>query len=318
MDRSVLRGQIPHALDRTDIAGLGPVRRGKVRDIYELAAKDALLFVTTDRISAFDRILGTVPFKGELLTGLAAAWFERTKDVCRNHVLDRPDPASLVVKALRPVPVEVVVRGFLTGSLWRDYEAGKHGVYGIELAPGLARDSAFEAPLITPTTKEEVGTHDMPISEAEILSRGLVDARTWGEIVEKAKALFTAGQGWARSRGLELVDTKYEFGLDAEGGVWLMDEIHTPDSSRYWRRTDEGMRALDKEFLRQWLLARGWKGDGPPPEIPDDTWCDLAERYVELYELLEGREPELHPGPSAARVEANLRKAGLVAPVGAT
>ena len=313
MDRSLIHAQIPHALANSELTGFGPVRRGKVRDIYQLPQRDALLFITSDRISAFDRILGTVPFKGELLTGLAAGWFERTRDVCRNHILDQPDPAALVVRALRPVAIEVVVRGFLTGSLWRDYTAGKHTVYGIDLPPGLQKDSAFETPIITPTTKEEVGTHDRPISEAEILASGRVEPRVWRDITERAVALFRSGQAWARLRGLELVDTKYEFGLDAAGGLWLMDEIHTPDSSRFWQRTSEGLKALDKEFLRQWLIAHDWQGDGPPPAIPNETWVDLAMRYVELYQLLEGHEPQLHGGPSTARLEANLKKANLIA-----
>jgi phosphoribosylaminoimidazole-succinocarboxamide synthase len=313
MDRALLKAQIPHALATSDLHGVGPVRRGKVRDIYTLGGRGALLFITTDRISAFDRILGTVPFKGELLTDIAANWFDRTRDVCRNHILDRPDPAALVVKALNPIAVEVVVRGYLTGSLWRDYEGGRHTAYGIDLAKGLAKDSAFEQPIITPTTKEEVGTHDRPISAKELIATGRVDARTWNELSEKALALFAAGQSWARQRGLALVDTKYEFGVDGHGGLWLMDEIHTPDSSRYWRETPEGPRALDKEFLRQWLIARGWSGDGPPPAIPDDTWVDLAMRYVELFTLLEGREPALHGGPSQARLEGNLQRAGLTA-----
>jgi phosphoribosylaminoimidazole-succinocarboxamide synthase len=312
MDRSLLHAQIPHALTSIDLPALGPTRRGKVRDIFALPSRDALLFVTSDRISAFDRILGTVPFKGELLTGMAVAWFERTRDVCRNHIIDRPDPAALVVKALRPVSIEVVIRGFITGSLWRDYESGKHSVYGIDLPQGLKKDSAFETPIITPTTKEEVGLHDRPISEEEILVSGRVDARTWAQITERAQALFAAGQAWARSRGLELVDTKYEFGLDASGGVWLMDEIHTPDSSRYWQRTADGHRALDKEFLRQWLIVQGWSGEGAPPAIPNEIWVDLAQRYIELYALLEGQEPTLHPGPSKLRVEDSLKKAGLL------
>lgn len=311
-DRQLFLDQVAHALEGTDYSDRLPLRRGKVRDVYELPGRGALLFVTSDRISAFDRLLGTVPFKGELLTGLAASWFERTKDVCRNHVLDRPDPQALVVRALTPVPVEVVVRGYLTGSLWRDYAAGQHGVYGVALAPGLAQDALFETPIITPTTKEAVGRHDEPISREALLARGLVTAKVWSEIEEKAIALFRAGQAWAATRGLVLVDTKYEFGLDASGGLWLMDEIHTPDSSRYWRDTPDGRRALDKEFLRQWLIARGWKGEGPPPEIPAQTRVDLALRYVELVELLEGRPPQLHPGPAGARLETNLRAAGLL------
>lgn len=310
--RATVEAQLPHALAQTRWSGLGDVRRGKVRDIYGLPSRGALLFVTTDRISAFDRVLGTVPFKGELLTGLAHAWFERTAHVCRHHVLDRPDPAALVVRELAPVPVEVVVRGYLSGSLWRDYEAGKPDVYALELPPGLARDQAFDTPRITPTTKEAVGTHDQPISEAQLLARGLVDARTWAEIREKALGLFAAGQAWAASRGLVLVDTKYEFGLDASGGVWVMDEIHTPDSSRYWRRTPEGTRSLDKEFLRQWLIAHGWSGEGPAPALPDATRVDLAMRYVELFQTLEGRSPELAVGSSEARLVSNLASAGLL------
>lgn len=311
MDEQILRAQIPHALAHTELSGLGPVRRGKVRDIYELPARDALLFVTSDRISAFDVGLGTIPFKGELLTGLAASWFERTADVCRNHLLEQPDPQAMVVRRLDPVQVEVVIRGFLTGSLWRDYRAGKHTAYGLELPSGMEEGQPFDAPIVTPTTKAHEG-HDLPISEAEILSRGLVERRTWDEIVEKAKALFLAGQDWARRQGLELVDTKYEFGLDASGGVWLMDEIHTPDSSRYWEQTPEGRRQLDKEFLRQWLISRGWSGDGEPPFIPDETRMELAERYARLFARLEGREPELHSGPAAQRLEENLRRAGIL------
>lgn len=310
--RQTLSAQIPHTLARASLPALGEARQGKVRDIYRLPSRGALLFVTTDRISAFDRVLGTVPFKGELLTGMAHAWFERTAHVCRHHVLDRPDPCALVVRELTPVPVEVVVRGFITGSLWRDYAAGARDPYGVHLPDGLRQDQAFEAPIITPTTKEAVGTHDQPISEAELLARGLVTPRIWAEIREKALGLFAAGQGWARQRGLELVDTKYEFGLDAQGGLWVMDEIHTPDSSRYWKKTPEGHKALDKEFLRQWLLSRGWKGDGPPPEIPGDTLVDLALRYVELFEALEGAEPRLEAGPTAVRLEANLRRAGII------
>jgi phosphoribosylaminoimidazole-succinocarboxamide synthase len=311
MDRQLLRAQIPHVLKESALPALGEPRRGKVRDVYSLPARDALLFVTSDRISAFDRVLGTVPFKGELLTGLAAAWFARTAHVCRHHVLDRPDPAALVVRALRGVPVEVVVRGFLTGSLWRDYVAGRDP-YGLALPPGLNEGAAFPTPVITPTTKEAIGTHDEPLSEREVVARGLVSAARWTEITEKAQGLFAAGQQWARSRGLELVDTKYEFGVDAQDGLWVMDEIHTPDSSRFWQRTADGVRALDKEFLRQWLIARGWQGDGPAPEIPDETWVDLAARYVELYALLEGAEPALVPGPSAQRLAKNLRKSGIL------
>lgn len=312
MDAQVFRNQIPHALRESHLPRLPTPYKGKVRDVYDLADRKALLFVTTDRISAFDVILGTVPFKGELLTALTASWFDRTKDLCPNHVLDRPDPAALVVRKLRGIPVEVVIRGFLTGSLWRDYASGRNAsAYGITLPDGFSEGHAFDTPLLTPTTKAAVGEHDMPISEAEILSRDLVTPKLWGEIRERSLALFRAGQEWARSRGLELVDTKYEFGVDDSGKLYVMDEIHTADSSRYWRQTPEGPRALDKEFLRQWLLKQGFSGHGTPPEIPADVLVELAGRYAELYEILEGRKPELHPGPVAERLDANLRRAGI-------
>ncbi len=312
IDRAGLSAQLAHTLSETALAGLASPRRGKVRDVYRLDA-ERLLLVATDRVSAFDRVLTTIPFKGEILTGLSHAWFERTRDIARNHLLERPDPAALVVRSLSPVPVEVVVRGFLAGSIARDYAAGKRELYGLRLPDGIAPGERLDPPLVTPTTKEEVGTHDRPVSETEVVARGLVPAGTWAEIREKALALFEAGQAWARAHGLELVDTKYEFGLDRAGSVWLIDEVHTPDSSRYWRQTPQGPQALDKEFLRQWLLSRGWKGDGPPPEIPDSTRVDLAQRYAELFETLEGRPPPLAVGASRDRLEQNLRRAGLIA-----
>jgi len=307
VDRATLEAQLPHALFETALVGLGSPRRGKVRDLYRLSTGGALLMVATDRVSAFDRVLGTVPFKGELLTGLAHVWFTRTQDVCRNHVLDRPDPAAMVVRDLMPLPVEVVVRGHLTGSLWRDYEAGRDP-YALALPRGLSKDASFDRPLVTPTTKAAPGAHDEPISEAELVARGHVDRRTWAEVREKALAMFAAGQAWAAQRGLVLVDTKYEFGLDAAGGVWLVDEVHTPDSSRYWHRTAAGTVALDKEFLRAWLMAQGFRGDGTPPPVPDAVRVDLAARYVELFTLLEGRAPELHPGPSSERLSRNVAR----------
>lgn len=312
MNLQLFRDQIPHALRESNIPRLPEPYRGKVRDVYELPQRDALLFVTTDRISAFDVVLGTVPFKGELLTSLATSWFDRTKDLCPNHLLDHPDPSAMVVRKLRGVPVEVVLRGRLTGSLWRDYRSGKNATaYGITLPEGLTEGHEFETPLLTPTTKAAVGEHDLPISETEILERRLVEPGVWDQIKEYSLALFRAGQDWARSRGLELVDTKYEFGLDASGKIFVMDEIHTADSSRYWRLTPEGPRALDKEFLRQWLLEQGYSGDGTPPEIPEDVLVELAARYAELFTILEGREPELQPGNVASRLDENLRRAGI-------
>jgi phosphoribosylaminoimidazole-succinocarboxamide synthase len=257
-----------------------------------------------------------------MLNRITAFWFERTRHVAQNHLLDVPDPSVLVVRKLRPLPVEVVVRGYITGSLWRDQEAGRGArAYGLALPPGLRKDEKLEKPILTPSTKEQVGTHDQPISPAELVARGAVTQRQWDEIADRALALFQVGQEWARTRGLILVDTKYEFGLDNELRLWLIDEIHTPDSSRYWIaegseerfRRGEDQRMLDKEFFRQWLIReRGWQGDGPAPEIPDEVRARIAGRYCDLVEQVTGEAPALRVGDTRARIEAALRERGYL------
>ena len=273
--------------------------------------------VTTDRLSAFDRVLTTIPFKGEVLNRITVFWFEKTKDVAPNHLQDVPDPSVLVVRKLRPLSLEMVVRGYLTGSLWRDFQAGRGAkAYGIELPAGMKKDQQFENPILTPSTKEEVGKHDLPISPGELVARGSVTQRQWDEIAQYALALFAKGQSWAKTRGLILVDTKYEFGVDESGKIFLIDEIHTPDSSRYWiadgseQRFAKGedQKMLDKEFFRQWLIReRGYQGDGPLPAIPDAVRAELAGKYVELAEKLTGEEPRLEVGDTRARIERALR-----------
>ncbi|HXN81988.1 MAG TPA: phosphoribosylaminoimidazolesuccinocarboxamide synthase [Myxococcales bacterium] len=321
MDRDqILRAQLPFTLREADFPGLGTLYRGKVRDNFSRG--DRIAMVTTDRISAFDRVLTTIPFKGEMLNRITAFWFERTRHVAQNHLLDVPDPSVLVVRKLRPLPVEVVVRGYITGSLWRDHEAGRGArAYGLTLPAGLRKDEKLEKPILTPSTKEAVGTHDQPISPAELVARGAVTQRLWDEIADRALALFQVGQEWARTRGLILVDTKYEFGLDNESRLWLIDEIHTPDSSRYWIadgseerfRRGEDQRMLDKEFFRQWLIReRSWQGDGPPPEIPDEVRARIAGRYCDLVEQVTGEAPALRVGDTRARIEAALRQRGYL------
>ena len=319
----VLRAQLPFTLREASpsLDSLGHVYRGKVRDTYRRG--DRLVMVTSDRLSAFDKVLTTVPFKGELLNRLALFWFEKTKDVAPNHVLDAPDPQVLVARACRPLPVEVVVRGYLTGSLWRDYLAG-HGAtaYGLALPEGMRKDEAFAEPIVTPSTKAPKGQHDLPLSPAEIVGRGLVEKAVWDRAVAYALALFDAGRRWAATRGLVLVDTKYELGLaEDDGALLVIDEIHTPDSSRYWLADGsaerfargEAQRMLDKENMRQWLIAeRGYLGDGPLPDIPDDVRVSLAEKYAELYERLTGDAPPLVVGPVGERVERALRAAGYL------
>jgi phosphoribosylaminoimidazole-succinocarboxamide synthase len=267
-------------------------------------------------------VLTTVPFKGELLNRLTVFWFDQTKDVAPNHILDVPDPSVLVVRKLQPVAVEMVVRGYITGSLWRDFEKGNGArAYGIELPMGLRRDQKFDQPILTPSTKEEVGKHDEPISPQELVARGTLTRRQWDEMARMALDLFAAGQAWARQRGLILVDTKYEFGVDAQGKIWVIDEIHTPDSSRYWiaegseERFEKGedQRNLDKEFFRQWLIReRGYQGDGPLPEIPDDVRAQLAGKYAQLVETLTGAAPQLEVGDTRARIEQALKTKGYL------
>lgn len=312
--------QLPHTLREADFPALGQLYRGKVRDNYSRG--DRIVMITTDRLSAFDRVLTTVPFKGELLNRLTVFWFEKTKDVAPNHILDVPDPSVLVVRKLQPLAVEMVVRGYITGSLWRDFEKGKGAkAYGIELPDGLRRDEKFDTPILTPSTKEEVGKHDEPISPQELVARGTINKKQWDAMARMTLDLFAAGQAWATKQGLILVDTKYEFGLDAQGKIWLIDEIHTPDSSRYWIaegsderfRKGEDQRMLDKEFFRQWLIReRGYQGDGPLPEIPDAVRAQLAGKYAELVQTLTGEAPKLEVGDARARIEKALQAKGYL------
>jgi len=315
----ILRAQLPHTLRQADFPNLGELYRGNVRDNFSKG--DRIAMITTDRLSAFDRVLTTVPFKGELLNRLTVFWFEKTKHLVPNHILDVPDPSVLIVQKLQPLSLEMVVRGYLTGSLYRDYQAGKGAkAYGIELDKDLRKDQKFDRAILTPSTKESVG-HDLPISPAELVKRGSVTQKQWEEVSRMALALFSAGQEWAKQRGLILVDTKYEFGTDSSGKIWVIDEIHTPDSSRYWiekgseERFNKGedQKMLDKEFFRQWLIReRNYQGDGPDPVIPDEVRAQLAGRYVELVETLTGEAPALVPGDTRARIEKSLIAKGYL------
>jgi phosphoribosylaminoimidazole-succinocarboxamide synthase len=312
---NLLRAQLPFTLREADFPALGSLYRGKVRDNFSKG--DRIAMITTDRLSAFDRVLTTVPFKGELLNRLTVFWFEKTRDVAPNHILDVPDPSVLVVRRLNPLPVEMVVRGYLTGSLWRDHQAGNGAkAYGLTIDTAMRKDEKFPTPILTPSTKAAIGEHDEPISPKELVARGACTQRQWDEMAAMTLSLFARGQEWANQRGLILVDTKYEFGVDAAGKIWLIDEIHTPDSSRYWIaegseerfRKGEDQRMLDKEFFRQWLIReRGYKGDGPLPEIPDEVRAQLAGKYCDLVETLTGEAPSLQPGDTRARIEAALK-----------
>lgn len=318
MARPVLREQLPYTLGETSFSMLGTKYEGKVRDTY--AQGDRLVLITSDRLSAFDRVLTTIPFKGELLNRLANFWFEKTKSLVPNHVLDNPDPNVTVARRCEAFPVEIVVRGYITGSLWRDYQQGAHTAYGVPFANGLKKDQRFDQAVITPSTKAPKGEHDEPISEAEILSRGLVSERDWRRATQAALTLFEEGQKWAATRGLILVDTKYEFGKQGDE-LYVIDEIHTPDCSRYWMADEyearfaagEDQRMMDKENIRQWLIKeRGWQGHGDAPEIPDEVRVDLAEKYASAYELITGNTLELQPGDAIERIERNLKAKGYL------
>ncbi len=315
---SRIRAQLPHTLRQLDLPGLGELYRGKVRDNY--GRGDRIVMITTDRISAFDHVLGTIPFKGEVLSRLTLFWFDKVKDLAPTHLIESPDPSVMVVKRARALPVEIVIRGYITGSLWRDYQAGKAGAYGVEWPRGLGKDQRLDEPVITPSTKAAYGKHDEPISEREILERKLMAPDVWREATATARRLFARGQEWARSRGLILVDTKYEMGI-AAGKLIVIDEIHTPDSSRYWvaegyeerlaRGAEQAM--LDKENIRQWLIQEhGFSGQGKPPPLTDDVRVMLAGKYIEVFERLTGTTFESEVGSVADRITANLRSKGYL------
>ena len=314
----LLRAQLPHTLRQVDLPALGELYRGKVRDNYTRG--DRMVMITTDRISAFDHVLGTIPFKGEVLSRLTTFWFDKVKDIAPTHLLAAPDPSVMVVRQARALPVEIVIRGYITGSLWRDYQAGKAGAYGIAWPAGLRKDQRFDQPIITPSTKAEYAQHDEPISEAEILRQRLVAPEVWREAIAVAQRLFARGQEWAASRGLILVDTKYEMGISG-GKLTVIDEIHTPDSSRYWVADGyaerfargEEQEMLDKENVRQWLIKEhGFSGHGAPPALSDEVRVMLARKYIEVFERLTGETFASPIGDVGARIERNLRATGYL------
>ena len=287
--------------------------RGKVRDIFDLG--DKLLISTSDRISAFDVVLSTIPCKGEVLNGLSNYWFDQTKDIIENHIEEKISSRSVIVAKCEVLPVEVVVRGYLTGSAWRDYEKG-NAVSGISLPKGMKFNQRFEKPLLTPSTKAERGDHDEPIASEEVVSRGVVEEKLWRRVEESAHALFRRGSELAAERGLILVDTKYEFGV-LDGKLLLIDEIHTPDSSRFWFKdtyeelfaAGEKQRKIDKEYLRQWLMEKGYMGSGTPPQIPDDVRVETAWRYIQAYQLITGT--DFAPSGNTAEAEERLIRSYL-------
>jgi phosphoribosylaminoimidazole-succinocarboxamide synthase len=299
LDPSLLASRLDLVLDDATIAELPNHYRGKVRDNYDLPDGRRII-IATDRLSAFDRSIAAIPCKGQVLTQTARFWFDHTGDICPNHVIEYPDPNVLVCRRLDIMPVEIVVRDYMAGttgtSIWSMYKAGRREMYGHRFADGLRENQKLPQTILTPTTKALDGEHDEPITPAEIVARGLLSAAQWAEVSAKALALFARGREMAAVRGLILVDTKYEFGLDARGRIILADEIHTPDSSRYWfaatypARFEAGQppEAFDKDVLRRWVAARcdPYRDDIPP--IPPLVIGQTAAIYIDAYERITG------------------------------
>lgn len=314
---ATLRAALGKTLDGTNFEGLGKRYEGKVRDNYSLADGRRIL-VTTDRISAFDRVLGTLPLKGQVLNRLSAWWFDVTKDVAPNHVLSVPDPNVVIGKDCRPLPVEMVVRAYLTGvtstSIWTAYSRGDRTFCGHALPDGLKKNDPLPQAILTPSTKAAKGGHDVSASREEILASGVVTAAEFDRAGEIAMALFKRGQEVCAERGLILADTKYELGIDKDGTMVVIDEIHTPDSSRYWFQSSYASRiaageepeSFDKEYVRRYLAGIGFTGDGPIPPIPDDVRVEASRRYIAAFEAIADQPFTPNEEEPVARIRRNL------------
>jgi phosphoribosylaminoimidazole-succinocarboxamide synthase len=314
---TIIRKNLKNTLEVTDFPGLGKRLKGKVRDVY--VQDDKIFFITTDRQSAFDRNLALIPFKGQVLTQASAFWFDATRDIVPNHFLSLPDPNVMVCRKCRIFPVEFVVRGYLTGvtatAAWTAYEKGEREFCGNILPDGMVKNQAFASPLLTPTTKSD--EHDEKISPREIVERSLMTAPEWEEAARISLALFRRGQEIAARNNLILVDTKYELGTDETGRIVLCDEVHTPDSSRFWIRDSYAERFargvepenIDKEFLRLWFKEHcdPYK-DEVLPEAPEDLVVELSRRYIQLYEMITGKKFDFGGELVAERIRGNLKK----------
>lgn len=315
-DTAAIVAALPYCLTQTDFA-FGTKYQGKVRDTYDLG--DKLILITTDRQSAFDRVIASVPYKGQVLNLASAWWFEQTEHLVPNHLIAVPDPNVMIAKKCQVFPIEFVVRGYITGttstSLWTQYNKGVRNYCGIQFPEGLRKNQKLDQPVLTPTTKDK--EHDRPISPAEIVSEGWMTQADWDEASAAALKLFKFGMEVAAKHGLILVDTKYEFGRDANGKIVLVDEIHTPDSSRYWLANSYAERLaqakepenIDKEFLRLWFADKcDPYNDKVLPQAPEELIVTLASRYVQLYEMITGKDFAFAsaPGPIDKRILKNI------------
>lgn len=296
---------------------------GKVRDWYDLPAGRRLM-VTTDRLSAFDRILACVPYKGQVLNQLTNWWFDQTSDIIPNHKVSVPDPNAVVATVAEPFLVEVIIRGYITGvtstALWYRYSLGERDIYGYRFPDGLQKNAELPSPIITPTTKGVAGAHDERLTCAEVTEKGLMNNKDWERVQAAALAVFHRGQELANKAGLILVDTKYEFGRAPDGQVVLIDEVNTPDSSRFWKadsypgllEAGKEPENFDKEFVRIAYAEKGYRGDGEIPLMPADLWAVASQRYIAIYEMLTGIAFEAGKYPVEARLMGNLSTAGII------
>lgn len=319
MDKAALARNAHRVLREAHIPELPNPYFGKVRDNYDLPDGRRII-IASDRISAFDRILAAIPFKGQVLTQTARFWFERTGDICPNHVLAYPDPNVVIGRRLDILPVEIVVRDYLAGttgtSILTLYKKGEREMYGHRLPDGLRDNQKLPHPIITPTSKAFDGGHDEPLTPEQIVEQGLLTRAQWDTLSKYALALFARGQELAAQRGLILVDTKYEFGTDADGQIMLADEIHTPDSSRYWfaesypQRFEQGLRpeSFDKDFVRAWVAERCDPYNDPIPEIPEAMLVETAAVYIQAFETITGQVFEIEDSdePVLDRIRRNL------------
>jgi phosphoribosylaminoimidazole-succinocarboxamide synthase len=316
-DVDQIRRALSSPLEGTDLTDLGAKYTGKVRDNY--STSDGRRFiVTTDRISAFDRVLGTLPLKGQVLQWVTNFWFAQTRDLVPNHVIATPDPNIMECKECTPLGAEMVVRAYITGvtgtSIWTHYDKGERVFCGHELPDGLKKDQKLAAPILTPSSKAPKGQHDVSMSREELIENGHITAADFDAAAELAMKLFDFGQKHCAAQGLILVDTKYELGKDADGKLCVIDEIHTPDSSRFWfaesyaKRFAEGLapESFDKEYVRRWLAEEGFKGEGDIPVIPDDIKVEAIRRYIEACERITGTTFEPSLEEPIARMRANL------------
>src|SRR3989338_2631646 len=300
-------------LKTVNLKHLGKKYQGKTRDFYIKNSKR--IIVSTDRISAFDKVLDYIPHKGQVLNLLSIFWFDKTKDIVRNHFISSPHPNAMVVKNAKLIPIEMVVRGYMTGvtgtSIWGSYEKGERVIYGLKFPDGLSKNQRLPRPIITPTTKAEKG-HDRRLTEKEIIRKKIVSPEIWRQMKKAALQLFERGTRICNKAGIILVDKKYEFGLDENKKLILIDEIHTPDSSRFWvkktykERLEKGLEPenFDKEFMRIWFAKKAYKGDGIPPKMPQSFINQVSNRYIAIYEKITGKKFD----PSSENIQKTIIK----------